>query len=580
MIGRCGKRWDRLGLKPVLAVATAILLTASPAWSQDGFDVQSFRPLPSQQTNYFNVASGRVLEHLGWEAGFIANYAASPLVLRALGEVLLEPVESQIAVDVVGAIGLADRLEIGFAIPVILAQSGDDEQFLMVAPDAGAALGDIRVVPRALIYSSENPGTIGGASVGFLLNTFIPLGEPDDFQGEGFRIEPRFAADLAFNLSGNESRIGFNLGYMVRPEATYYNIEVDDTLTYGLAASLGVHPKIQIVPEIVGGTSIRASDVNVEESPLEAILGAKFYPTRGLMVEVGGAGGINSGFGVPAWRAFLGLTYSPDTIPDADGDGLADNDDACPQNPEDYDDFEDADGCPDPDNDNDGILDAADNCPDVAEDQDGWEDLDGCPDPDNDGDGILDGDDACPDDFEDIDHWEDQDGCPDPDNDGDYINDSVDECPNEPEVVNQYQDEDGCPDEILVQSVICERIELHDKVHFDTDSDVIQEDSNELISQIADVFRNQPDIQLVRIEGHTDANGSAAHNADLSQRRAQAVVNALIALGIDSGRMTPQGYGEDIAIGDNATEEGRAQNRRVELIILAQEGCDDMTPPY
>ena len=77
---------------------------------------------------------------------------------------------------------------------------------------------------------------------------------------------------------------------------------------------------------------------------------------------------------------------------DNDGDGIPDNVDKCPTDPEDKDGFQDEDGCPDPDNDGDGIPDKRDKCPNEPEDKDGFQDDDGCPDPDNDGDGIADDD--------------------------------------------------------------------------------------------------------------------------------------------------------------------------------------------
>jgi hypothetical protein len=163
--------------------------------------------------------------------------------------------------------------------------------------------------------------------------------------------------------------------------------------------------------------------------------------------------------------------------PDRDGDGIADSNDRCPNDPEDFDGFQDEDGCPDPDNDGDGvrdvddrcpnqpgprgdgcpksvgtdrdgdgIADAFDKCPDEPEDKDGFQDADGCPDPDNDMDGIPDAKDQCPNEPEDKDGFQDEDGCPDPDNDKDGIPDVKDKCPNEPETFNGYQDEDGCPD--------------------------------------------------------------------------------------------------------------------------------------
>jgi hypothetical protein len=98
------------------------------------------------------------------------------------------------------------------------------------------------------------------------------------------------------------------------------------------------------------------------------------------------------------------------------------------------------------DMDQDGVPDSFDQCMGQREDFDGFEDNDGCPDTDNDGDGIPDRLDGCPDEAEDIDGFEDLGGCPDPDNDGDGILDADDQCPLEPETVNKRKDEDGCPD--------------------------------------------------------------------------------------------------------------------------------------
>jgi CSLREA domain-containing protein len=131
---------------------------------------------------------------------------------------------------------------------------------------------------------------------------------------------------------------------------------------------------------------------------------------------------------------------------DTDEDGITDKFDQCDGQPEDFDGFQDADGCPDLDNDGDGINDTADQCDNDAEDVDGWQDADGCPDPDNDSDGINDTVDLCDNNPEDFDGFEDSNGCPDPDNDGDGINDTVDDCDNSAEDVDGFQDSDGCPD--------------------------------------------------------------------------------------------------------------------------------------
>ena len=268
-------------------------------------------------------------------------------------------------------------------------------------------------------------------------------------------------------------------------------------------------------------------------------------------------------------EAFAGLTVHFGQN-DSDGDGLVNRLDACPNEPEDVDGFEDADGCPDLDNDRDGILDKRDKCPNEPEDKDGFEDADGCPDADNDSDGILDAQDQCPDEAEDKDGFEDADGCPDPDNDGDRILDPVDRCPNEPEVYNGLEDEDGCPDETRVR-VEKGKITILEMIFFEFNKDVIKPVSFGILDEVAGTLRANPQIKLVRVEGHTDSVGNDKYNRDLSQRRAMAVMRHLVNAGIEPARLIAQGFGEDRPIDSNETAEGRGRNRRVDFIILEEQ---------
>jgi len=250
---------------------------------------------------------------------------------------------------------------------------------------------------------------------------------------------------------------------------------------------------------------------------------------------------------------------------DRDGDGITDDRDKCPDQPEDKDGFEDEDGCPDPDNDRDGIADAKDKCPNEPEDKDGFEDEDGCPDPDNDKDGIADTKDKCPNEPEDKDGFEDEDGCPDPDNDKDGVLDAADKCPLEP----GPPDNAGCPKKFEHIVVTDEKIELKQKIFFETDKAVIMPRSFGLLDEIGTVLRSRPTMR-VRIEGHTDARGTAAHNLKLSQARADSVRQYLIGLGIDGVRMESHGFGPSQPIETNKTAAGRERNRRVEFFITQQ----------
>ncbi len=252
---------------------------------------------------------------------------------------------------------------------------------------------------------------------------------------------------------------------------------------------------------------------------------------------------------------------------DTDKDGLNDDVDKCPKEPEDRDQFEDEDGCPDLDNDNDGIADLNDTCPLKPEDKDGFQDEDGCPELDNDNDGLADSVDQCPNEAEDKDAFQDDDGCPDCDNDGDGVLECpqvVDKCPNKP----APNEPDGCPQYKRIV-VTATKIELKQTVYFATNKAKIKRVSYPLLEEVAQALKDNPTIQ-VRIEGHTDSRGSDRFNMKLSQNRANSVRKFLTERGIDGGRMVAKGYGELMPIADNRTKAGRAQNRRVEFVITAR----------
>ena len=104
-------------------------------------------------------------------------------------------------------------------------------------------------------------------------------------------------------------------------------------------------------------------------------------------------------------------------------------------------------------------------------------------------------------------------------------------------------------------------------INFDTDKSSLKPDGAEAVKEIAKMLQSDNSLNIA-INGYTDDSGSADHNQRLSEARATTVRDELIKAGIDGSRLTSKGFGQESPIADNSTEEGKAQNRRVELVKL------------
>ena len=215
---------------------------------------------------------------------------------------------------------------------------------------------------------------------------------------------------------------------------------------------------------------------------------------------------------------------------DCDGDGILGKQDKCPRDPEDFDGFEDEDGCPDPDNDADGILDVDDQCPNQAEDFNGYQDADGCPDNDADGDGVI---------------------------------DIKDQCPGTPR--GTEVDANGCPKPEPPKPVVAPEPPkpqlLAVTVNFPLNSSVLDGVAKDKLDALANFLVGDPDL-TVKVGGHACDLGTDAYNERLSERRAAAVKAYLEGKGIAGMRITTVGLGETQPLVANTSEMNRAQNRR------------------
>ncbi|MCG7898919.1 MAG: OmpA family protein [Candidatus Thiodiazotropha lotti] len=168
---------------------------------------------------------------------------------------------------------------------------------------------------------------------------------------------------------------------------------------------------------------------------------------------------------------------------------------------------------------------------------------------DSDGDGVIDAEDKCPDTAQGL--QVDAMGC-EVDSDGDGVADSQDSCPNTPSGATVTAD--GCAVKIVLQNI-----------QFELNSHQIIGAYSQVIEKVATSLKSRSDIKALTVVGHTDSLGSADYNQSLSEKRAQAVADALAAQGVDQGMMTVKGMGESSPVADNERAEGRAENRRVEL---------------
>jgi outer membrane protein OmpA-like peptidoglycan-associated protein len=231
---------------------------------------------------------------------------------------------------------------------------------------------------------------------------------------------------------------------------------------------------------------------------------------------------------------------------DGDGDGVVDGLDKCPTTPAGR--KVNAQGC-ELDGDGDGVVDALDKCPTTPAGR--KVNAQGC-ELDGDGDGVVDALDKCP--TTPAGRKVNAEGC-ELDGDGDGVVDALDKCPTTP--AGFKVDATGC--------ATAQVINLKG-VNFDNDQASLRADALAILDHAVVVLKEDVKAR-VEVAGHTDNRSTMAHNQDLSQRRAKSVMDYFVAQGIDASRLSAKGYGQTQPVASNDTDEGRAQNRRVELRV-------------
>jgi OOP family OmpA-OmpF porin len=462
------------------------------------------------------------------------------------------------------------------------------------ARGGGLVGGDVLVGPRkwfALGLGYER-GFLGRDDGGDVTDDALRLGRSTDALWFLGRIYPYETEDFALFVELGAAPVWQHIslaGSSRRDDRAGSPVETfscsgDDGAKLGLRAGLGA--ELPVTNVVILYSSVGADHLRLTEGPIDGC---------GEAQGVGGIGPTTFLAGRLGFALATGRQKPPP--PDGDKDGIEDTQDACPlvAGPRNVDPAKN--GCPPPaDTDGDQILDTQDACPTLAgipstdptkhgcppppdTDKDGIEDAkdacptlagvpnedprkNGCP-PDRDGDGIFDAADACPDLAGVQSDDPAKNGCP-PDTDGDGFRDDQDACPKEKGLANSDPAKNGCPLVIFTEKEIV----ISQQVQFEVDKAAIRKESDELLEGVATVMKAHPEIKKLEVQGHTDSTGSKFRNKSLSQQRAEAVKKALVARGVDPKILVAKGYGQEQPIADNATDAGRATNRRVQFVIL------------
>jgi outer membrane protein OmpA-like peptidoglycan-associated protein len=541
-----------------------------PGSPDDGLAL--FRPVTNQRTIVF----GQLGIGYQFDPLHTRNITSDQDTLKRSGPAV---VEHQMTVYANAGFELFDRFILGVAFPFSPFQSGKNPDYgsttllgstktTTVATD-GASAGDVRLDLRGIGWRSFDRQTAIGGSLSLL----VPSGTRTNFGGDG---------DTGGLLMVNAERtfkyitVVANTGVMLRPHNSINDplvksgLGVGDEWRWAVGAFIPFKDgKYRFGATIFGQTGIENDSKNNN-----AVIGDTVFTRRNTPIEydfegrmrfgtadrywagVSAGSLINDGYGAPWLRvvAFVGI-YQPildseavspkaamrakwkseQKVGDRDNDGIPDDVDACPDEPEDHLGNDPSDGCPIPkDRDGDGIPDVADKCPDKPEDKDGVEDEDGCPEEDQDKDGIGDAQDACP------------------------------TVPGKP---NPDPKKNGCP----LVTIDGDQVRILDQIHFGFGSATILPDSFPTMQAVANVLTQYPGIKKMVIEGHTDNRGAAALNKKLSQDRANSVMKWLTDHGIAKDRLEAHGYGMEKPVTTNDTDEGRSTNRRVEFKITQED---------
>ena len=590
---------------------TALLLVAA-ASAQDVTDIglpdinaQLWRPPVDGTHTLWTLDSGMAPDR-HFVARAAASYAMDPLVAVFESGERLDLVSDVLQLDLMGAYTMG-RVRLGLDMPIYLFTDGQ-------LVDGNMGSGDVMFDVKGTLLDRRE------AAVGLALDgrLFLPTATvelPLGTQGLGWELAAVADKELGPVL------LAANLGTRGLPEVELSNVTVNDQFFYRLGGGYAVSDAAGISADLAGAVTYAEGFSNNASAPLEAILGGWGRVADSVVLRGGVGTGLSRGIGAPVFRALLSVGYEPPLVRDSDEDGLVDDVDACPEQPEDFDSWQDEDGCPDlsvqvqvrlVDRSGEIVEGAAGTLRGDAEGGEGFGAFETQVHPGSyrlavqaEGYRSLDVPVTVPD-------------------QGPHLVELLlqaqtgrlrltvlgpEDAPLPAYLVIDRLDraEVGAegvelellpgPHGLLVQAegyalgraeaeiivdevtevvvklaptrvaVTRDKIEILEKVYFDTGKDTIKPESYPLLDEISGILAEREDILKVRVEGHTDERGRASSNQSLSERRASAVRSYLEAKGVAAERLVSQGFGEAEPVDPGHTEKAWDKNRRVEFMI-------------
>lgn len=617
LLGVMRRRTTRYGA-PLLLGSLGLLPTARAADSS--LNAQRFRPSPDGRA--FIGVEDSTLPDDGFGGSFLFNYAKDPLVYRlddGSGETRLS---GSVGTFDVTALYTFRPVRVAVTMPFHLADGSD-------VVTGGVRAGDLRLDAKATILDRGD----GGPGLAADVDLSLPTGAQDKWLGDvGAGFGGRVIASYGRTLVASA-----NLGVRATPGVELLpDLRWGNRLTWGIGGSLPITEGLRAIAEIDGEQAL-GTDAPIGTTPIEWRVGAHYLPMRSLVVTAAGGAGVTRGIGAPDLRLIAGVAWVPApkraSAPggaDRDGDGIGDAVDLCPDQPEDRNGRNDADGCPDAGltptrleiKDPVGARIAGANLEIVSGPESGKYVL---------GSGEVTrslrpgtymvrvwaegyepfaGELRVPD----ADRHEhsftlkpalvgspvevsaaDEQGRPlsalvtvigspgrkfitGPDGVGTEnlppgsVELSIWSEGYQPERV-RIEVRRGATAKVSVVlkesrvKLTSERVEIRDKIFFEFDSAVIKSESFRILDDVTAVLVNHPEITLLEIQGHTDDQGADAYNLGLSDTRANAVRDYMIRSGVEPVRLQARGYGETDPLQPGASVEAREANRRVVFAI-------------